>query len=66
MSELDDLRIQNKALKKLLGNALDLLEKSKSALTRQARLPSARGAKSKTADKKTAKKVISKKRRGIA
>jgi hypothetical protein len=39
MSELDDLRIQNKELKRLLGNALQLLEKSKLALTRQAQVP---------------------------
>jgi hypothetical protein len=36
MSELDDLRIENKELKRLLGNALELLEKSKRALTKQA------------------------------
>ena len=36
MSELDDLRTENKELKRLLGNALELLEKSKRALTKQA------------------------------
>jgi hypothetical protein len=36
MSELDDLRRQNKELQKLLANALELLEKSKLALTKQA------------------------------
>jgi hypothetical protein len=35
MSELEDLRTQNKELKKLLENALDLLEKSKQALKGQ-------------------------------
>lgn len=39
MSELDDLRSENKELKRLLGNALDLLEKSKRALTKQAQSP---------------------------
>lgn len=63
MSELDDLRVQNKELKKLLGNALDLLEKSRLALSRQAQSSSAVRAKSKTIAKKP-KKVISKKRRG--
>ncbi len=36
MSEIDDLRLQNKELKRLLGNALELLEKTKLALTKQA------------------------------
>jgi hypothetical protein len=36
MSELDELRTENKELKRLLGNALELLEKSKRALTKQA------------------------------
>jgi hypothetical protein len=41
MSELDDLRTQNKALKRLLENALDLLEKSKLALTQAQSPPTA-------------------------
>jgi hypothetical protein len=36
MSELDDLRSQNKELKRLLENALGLLEKSKEFLAGQA------------------------------
>jgi hypothetical protein len=47
MSELDDLRVENKQLKRLLGNALELLEKSKRALTKQAQsAPGAVGKKS--------------------
>jgi hypothetical protein len=41
MSELDELRTQNKELKRLLENALDLLEKSKLALTRAQSPPTA-------------------------
>jgi hypothetical protein len=36
MSELDKLRKENKKLRALLKNALDLLNKSKDALTRAA------------------------------
>jgi hypothetical protein len=36
MSELDELRSQNEELKRLLANALDLLEKSKALLAGQA------------------------------
>jgi hypothetical protein len=64
MSELDDLRSENKQLKRLLGNALELLEKSKRALTKQAQsLPGAvgkkgvLGRKAKTARKKAASKT---------
>jgi hypothetical protein len=69
MSELDDLRTENKELKRLLGNALELLEKSKRALTKQAQSVSgAVGKKSKvrrgdtaTARKRAAAKSKSKK-----
>ena len=65
MSELDDLRSENKQLKRLLGNALELLEKSKRALTKQAQsLPIAFGKKggdlarkTKTTRKKAASKT---------
>ena len=59
MSELDDLRSENKQLKRLLGNALELLEKSKRALTKQAQSPpGASGKKSgvRRGDAKTARK----------
>jgi hypothetical protein len=70
MSELDDLRAENKQLKRLLGNALELLEKSKRALTKQAqsqpgavdkkdgiRRGNAKTARKKTANKSKAKNV---------
>jgi hypothetical protein len=67
MSELDDLRIQNKELKRLLGNALELLEKTKLALTRQAQLPQRASKKAvaggRRAKKKAAMKVPGKKKR---
>jgi hypothetical protein len=49
MSELDDLRTQNKELKRLLENALDLLEKSKRALTAQGQSSPAANRKKKSA-----------------
>jgi hypothetical protein len=57
MSELDELRAENKKLKRLLGNALELLEKTKLALTKQAQ--SQAGAKStrKTAPSKRKRKT---------
>ena len=60
MSELDDLRSRNKELTRLLANALDLLEKSRLALTNQARLP-ARATGKKTAARRGASNTARKK-----
>jgi hypothetical protein len=69
MSELDELRSQNKELKRLLANALGLLEKSKLYLANQAQSPATAKAKEGSArrsGKKTvSEKVSSKKKRGV-
>jgi hypothetical protein len=65
MSELDDLRTENKELKRLLGNALELLEKSKRVLTKQAQSsPGGMGKKTsvRRRDAKTARKTVSRKK----
>ena len=57
MSELDELRTQNKELKRLLENALDLLEKSKLALTGQAQSPPTAAGKKKAVVRSRSKSV---------
>ncbi len=68
MSELDQLRTQNKELKRLLENALDLLEKTKLALTSQGQSPSRATGKKKGVARGRSKpvpsNVPSKKKRG--
>jgi hypothetical protein len=70
MSELDDLRSQNKELKRLLANALGLLEKSKLFLASQAQSPPTAKAKQGSTRGKDSKaatgKVPSKKKRAVA
>ncbi len=67
MSELDELRSQNKELKRLLANALGLLEKSKLYLANQAQSPPAAKAKEgsvRRRSKPASGDVPSKKKRG--
>jgi hypothetical protein len=61
MSELDELRSQNKELKRLLANALDLLEKSKLFLAGQAQSSPAAKSKKSSAGRSAAKKKKSSK-----
>jgi hypothetical protein len=68
MSELDELRSQNKELKRLLANALGLLEKSKLFLANQAQSPpsakSKEGSARRSGSKTVSGNVPSKKKRG--